>query len=72
MFISKRKHEKLLQEAVTKAEEKVREEFYHREEHMRIDTKLEKLHARVTKLERALEPQEGCGCNCNEKTAHIG
>ena len=72
MFISKHKHEKLLQEAVMKAEDKAREEFYHREEHMSIGNKLEELRVRVTELEQKLESTEGCSCNCNEKTARIG
>ena len=68
MFISKRKHEKLLQEAVLKAENQVREEFYHREAHDHINEELIKLRGKVAKLERVLDPTEGCDCNCNEKT----
>lgn len=58
MFISKRKHEKLLQEAAYKAEERVREEFYHQEAHDRINRELNELRGKVAKLEKILEPTE--------------
>lgn len=68
MFISRRKHEKLLREAVHKAEEHVREEFYHREEHSHIIEELNRIRGKVAKLEKILDPTEGCSCGCNEKT----
>ena len=62
MFISRRKHEKLLREAVYEAVEETRQEFYQREENAALRREVSELREQVCKLQRLLDMKQGCRC----------